>query len=138
IVFQIGGWLVWYIGGGRVLGRDLSLGTLMAFFGYLGMFYTPLSQLTHLTNWVTQFTTQLHRIFEVLDTPITVPEPVKPVDVPRIKGDIEFQSVTFGYSRQTPVIKNISFKVNAGQAIGIVGRSGSGKTTVINLISRFY
>jgi len=138
IVFQIGGWLVWFIGGGRVLGRDLSLGTLMAFFGYLGMFYTPLSQLTHLTNWITQVTTQLHRIFEVLDTPITVPEPSEPTRVPQIAGEIEFQSVTFGYSRQTPVIKNINFKIKAGQAIGVVGRSGSGKTTIINLISRFY
>lgn len=138
IVFQVGGWLVWYIGGGRVLERDLSLGTLMAFFGYLGMFYTPLSQLTQLTNWITQITTQLHRIFEVLDTPITVPEPVTPTSVPQIKGEIEFQSVTFGYSRQSPVIKGISFKIKAGQAIGVVGRSGSGKTTIINLISRFY
>ena len=138
LVFQIGGWIVWYIGGQDVLGGRLTLGTLMAFFGYLAMFYGPLSQLTNLTGWLTQFSTQMHRIFEVLDTPIAVPESGKPVPVPRMAGTIEFKDVTFGYSRQTPILKNVSFKIEAGQMIGIVGKSGSGKTTIINLISRFY
>jgi ATP-binding cassette subfamily B protein len=138
VVFQVGGWIVWYVGGGRVLGRDLSLGTLMAFFGYLGLFYTPLGQLTHLTTWLTQFTTQVHRIFEVLDTPIGIPDAVAPAPLKDARGRIEFRNVNFGYSRQNPVLKNVSFTIEPGQAIGIVGHSGSGKTTIINLISRFY
>ncbi len=139
LIFTAGGWMVWYIGGKRVLtGDDLQLGDLMAFFGYLGLFYAPLQSLTQLTTWLTQFSTQMQRIFEVLDTPIAVSEASKPIPLPVMRGDIEFQNVVFGYSRQTPVLKNVSFKIDEGQMIGVVGRSGSGKTTIINLISRFY
>ncbi len=138
LVFQIGGWLVWYIGGAKVLGAHLTLGTLMAFFGYMAFFYGPLQQLTNLTTWLTQFSTQVHRIFEILDTPIEIPENQKPIELATIRGEIEFHGVTFGYSRQTPILKNMTFKIAPGQTIGVVGRSGSGKTTIINLISRFY
>ena len=138
LVFSSGGWLIWYIGGQRVLGGTLSLGELMAFFGYLGMFYGPLSSLTQLTNWLTNFTTQVHRIFEVLDTPVSINDTKDPVAIPQMRGEIEFSNVVFGYTRQTPVIKGASFKIDAGQKIGIVGRSGSGKTTIINLLCRFY
>lgn len=138
LVFQIGGWLVWYIGGSEVIHTKLSVGKLMAFFGYLGLFYAPLNALAHLTTWVTQFSTQIQRIFEVLDTPIAISNVAKPVQIPLMKGDIEFKKVTFGYSRQTPILKQVNLQINAGQTVGIVGRSGSGKTTIINLISRFY
>lgn len=138
IVFQIGGWIVWYVGGGEVLNRELTLGTLMAFFGYLGMFYGPLNQLTHLTSWITQFTTQMHRIFEVLDTPVSIQDAQKPTAMPNVQGRIEFENVVFGYSRQNPILKGVSFTIEPGQMIGVVGRSGSGKTTIINLLSRFY
>jgi len=138
VVFQIGGWIVWFVGGQDVLEGKLTLGTLMAFFGYLAMFYGPLSQLTNLTTWLTQFSTQMHRIFEVLDTPVSVPESDNPVALPKMAGSIEFRDVTFGYSRHTPILKNVSFKIDKGQMIGVVGHSGSGKTTIINLISRFY
>lgn len=138
LVFGVGGWIVWYVGGKEVMQNELTLGTLIAFFSYLGLFYGPLGNLTNLTTWLTQFTTQVHRIFEVLDTPVSVPEPDQPVPLGNVKGKIEFQNVVFGYSRQTPVLKNVSFTIDAGQAIGVVGRSGSGKTTLINLISRFY
>ena len=138
LVFSTGGWLIWYIGGQRVLGGDLTLGKLMTFFGYLGMFYGPLSSLTQLTNWLTNFTTQVHRIFEVLDTPVSINDTKDPVAIPVMKGDIEFSNVVFGYTRQTPVIKGVNLKIDAGQKIGVVGRSGSGKTTIINLLCRFY
>jgi ABC-type multidrug transport system ATPase subunit len=143
LVFQIGGWIVWYFGGLQVIDTKagepgISLGTLMAFFGYLGMFYGPLSSLTNMTTWLTQFTTQMHRIFEVLDAPITVRDAAEPVRIPQVQGAIAFRDVTFGYSKQSPVTKNMSFKIEAGQTIGVVGRSGSGKTTLINLICRFY
>ncbi|NJL31686.1 MAG: ATP-binding cassette domain-containing protein, partial [Phycisphaerales bacterium] len=138
IVFQIGGWIVWYVGGGQVLGRELTLGTLLAFFGYLHMFYGPLNQLTHLTSWITQFTTQMHRIFEVLDTPVSIQDAKAPIPMPDVQGRIVFDNVVFGYSRQNPILKGVSFTIEPGQMIGIVGRSGSGKTTIINLLSRFY
>lgn len=152
LVFTTGSWIVWYVGGKQVLlnnldalagiapgsAQGIQLGDLMGFFGYLGLFYAPLQSLTQLTTWLTQFSTQMQRIFEVLDTPIAVSEAAKPVALPVMRGDIEFQNVVFGYSRQTPILKNVSFKIDEGQMIGVVGRSGSGKTTVINLISRFY
>ncbi|MBA3685415.1 MAG: ATP-binding cassette domain-containing protein, partial [Planctomycetes bacterium] len=152
LIFGVGGWIVWYVGGVKVLESNaalaggaspdtaagISLGTLIAFFSYLGLFYGPLSSLTNLTSWLTQFSTQMHRIFEVLDTPIAIPESRQPVTLPQVRGEIEFQGVTFGYSRQSPILKNVSFHIKPGEMIGVVGRSGSGKSTVINLISRFY
>jgi ATP-binding cassette subfamily B protein len=152
LIFGVGGWIVWYVGGQKVLENNhaldagatadaaagISLGTLIAFFSYLGLFYGPLSGLTNLTSWLTQFSTQMHRIFEVLDTPIATPDHREPVAIGGARGEIEFRGVTFGYSRQSPILKNVSFKIEPGQMIGVVGRSGSGKTTVINLISRFY
>ncbi|MCM8761829.1 MAG: ABC transporter ATP-binding protein/permease, partial [Candidatus Omnitrophica bacterium] len=79
-----------------------------------------------------------HRIFEILDTEPTLKPPARPVDIKKIEGDIEFRNVTFGYDPYHPVLKNISFKINKGEMIGIVGKSGSGKTTIVNLICRFY
>jgi ATP-binding cassette, subfamily B, bacterial len=152
LIFGVGGWIVWYVGGQKVLENNdslamgvpadsaagISLGTLIAFFSYLGLFYGPLSGLTNLTSWLTQFSTQMHRIFEVLDTPIAIPDSRKPVPMTNMRGEIEFKGVTFGYSRQSPILKNVNFHITPGQMIGVVGRSGSGKSTVINLISRFY
>ena len=144
LVFGVGGWIVWYVGGKEVLthhtepDKGISLGTLMAFFGYLALFYGPLSGLTNLTSWLTQFSTQMTRIFEVLDAPISIPDSLQPVAMPTLRGDIDFQGVSFGYNRLSPILKNVSFRIEPGQMIGVVGRSGSGKTTIINLISRFY
>jgi ATP-binding cassette subfamily B protein len=110
----------------------------MAFLGYIGMFYTPLSNLALLSNWFSSFTTATHRIFEILDTEAQIKEPSYGKNLKDIQGTIEFDRVSFGYDPYQPVIKDISFKINEGETIGIVGKSGSGKTTIINLICRFY
>ena len=138
IIFQVGGWIIWYVGGLNVLERNISLGTLIAFFGYLSLFYGPLGNLTNLTTWLTQFSTQMHRIFEVLDAPIAVPESESPLPLEKARGKIEFRDVTFSYTRGAPVLKEINLAFHPGEKIGIVGRSGSGKTSLINLIYRFY
>ena len=138
LIFQLGGWIVWFVGGRNVLQGQMTLGTLMAFFGYLWMFYGPLGTLTQFTNWLTQFVTQAHRVFEILDTPVEIIDSTKPTKLEDVKGHIKFERVNFGYNRNTPVLKDISLEIKAGEMVGIVGRSGSGKTTIVNLICRFY
>ncbi|MCL5269300.1 MAG: DUF1854 domain-containing protein [bacterium] len=138
LIFQFGGWIVWFIGGRDVLHTQMTLGSLMAFLGYLWMFYGPLGTLTQFTNWLTQFVTQAHRIFEILDTPVEITDEEKPIDLGQIKGDIKFEKVSFGYNRHAPVLRDIDLQIAPGEMIGVVGRSGSGKTTIVNLICRFY
>jgi len=137
-VFGLGGLIIWYAGGRRVLEGQITLGTMMAFLGYVGMFYGPISALTMFSNWLTGFLTAGQRIFEILDTHSHVQEPVKPVTLPGVTGRIEFRHATFGYDPYQPVLKDISMVIEPGQTVGIVGKSGSGKTTLINLICRFY
>ena len=137
-VFSAGGLIVWYIGGRAILQEhSITLGTLMAFFGYLGMFYGPLNSLMALSQWLTSFTTQANRIFEVLDTEPEIREAPDAVDL-AIRGAISFENVVFGYDPHTPVLKRVSLDIQPGEMLGIVGQSGSGKTTLVNLLMRFY
>ncbi len=137
-VFGLGGLIIWYAGGREVLQDRISLGTLMAFFGYMGMFYGPISALSMFSNWVTGFLSAGQRVFEVLDAPVVVDETPGARPVKRMEGRIEFCNVTFGYDPYAPVLKNVSLTIEPGQFIGIVGKSGSGKTTLVNLLCRFY
>ncbi|HUU59248.1 MAG TPA: ABC transporter ATP-binding protein [Phycisphaerae bacterium] len=138
LLFQLGGILVWFVGGQWVLSQQLTLGALMAFLGYLWMFYSPLGQLTQLTNWLTGFLTATQRTFEILDTNPQIIDAASPLPLPVKEGDMRFENVTFGYTRHDPIIKDVSFEVHGGEHIGIVGKSGSGKTTLVNLLARFY
>ena len=138
LVFQLGGWIVWFIGGRDVLGGGMSLGSLMAFFGYLWMFYGPLGSLTTFTNWLTQFVTQAHRIFEILDTTPEIAEVEAPEPIGTLEGRITFEGVSFGYNRNQPVLHGLDVEIAPGEMIGMVGRSGSGKSTIVNLLCRFY
>ncbi|MCM8759326.1 MAG: ABC transporter ATP-binding protein/permease [Candidatus Omnitrophica bacterium] len=138
-LFGTGGLIVWYVGGKTVLeNQGFTLGQLMAFLSYTGMFYGPLSQLALMSNWVSQFITASHRIFEILDTEPQLKDPPNAIRMPNIKGHIKFEHVTFGYDPYQPIIKDVSFEIEPGQLVGIVGKSGSGKTTLISLICRFY
>jgi len=137
-IFGLGGLIIWYAGGGMVFNQQISLGTLMAFFGYLGMFYAPISALSMFSNWMTGFVTAGQRTFEILDSHSSLHQQDVTVKDHRVRGEIEFRNVTFGYDPYTPVLKNVSFRIESGQFVGIVGKSGSGKTSLINLISRFY
>lgn len=138
LIFQVGGWIVWYVGGREVLKGTLTLGELMAFFGYLWMFYGPLAALPQFTNWLTAFATQANRIFEILDTPGSVGEPKEPLALGEIRGEIGFERVSFGYTPHTPVLRDVNLHIRPGEMVGIVGGSGSGKTTLVNLLCRFY
>ena len=138
IVFSLGGLIVWYVGGRDVIGRSMTLGSLIAFLAYLAMFYAPLATLSNFTTWLTSFLTGAKRVLELLDTPVTVREPEHPVSPGESRGSIVFDNVHFGYDSHQPVLKGISFEVQPGEMVGIVGRSGSGKTTLVNLLGRFY
>ncbi len=135
--FSAGGLIIWYAGGRAVLADKITLGTLMAFLSYLGMFYGPLSNLTHISQAMNRFLTISQRTFELLDEE-PEKQPARPVRRARLGGRIEFDHVTFGYDPYYPVIRDISFTVEPGELIGIVGHSGAGKTTLVNLLCRFY
>jgi len=105
---------------------------------YMGMFYGPLEMVTHMWGWISRSFAAAERIFEVLDMEPEVPDEAESLPMPDIKGAVEFQNVTFGYNKHTPVLHNIELNVLPGEMIGFVGRSGVGKTTMTNLICRFY
>ncbi|MCP4644362.1 MAG: DUF1854 domain-containing protein [bacterium] len=136
-VFQIGSFAIWFVGGMAVIGAELTLGELMAFLALLGMFYAPLNGLTQMSTWFTSFTTQAHRVFEVLDEEPEIEEAKDAIDID-IQGAVAFENVNFGYDPHIPVLHDVSFRVHPGEMIGIVGHSGCGKSTTVSLIMRFY
>jgi ATP-binding cassette subfamily B protein len=135
---DIGALIVWYVGGKQVLGNAMSLGTLMTFNGFLWRFYEPLMHASPVLNWFSRSLTAAERIFEVLDSEPEQYDDGTLVSMPEIKGEVEFRDVSFGYEPHKPVLKNINLHVKPGEMIGLVGHSGAGKSTMINLICRFY
>ncbi|MCY2982775.1 MAG: DUF1854 domain-containing protein [Planctomycetota bacterium] len=138
IVFSLGGLIVWYVGGRDVIGKEMSLGELIAFLAYLAMFYAPLGALSNFTSWLTSFLSGSKRVLELMETPLGVQDVAHARKWETPQGHLRFDHVTFGYDRNQPVIKDVSFEVAPGEMVGIVGRSGSGKSTMVNLLGRFY
>jgi len=135
---DVGALIVWYVGGRQVLGTEMSLGTLMTFNGFLWRFYEPLMHASPVLNWFSRSLTAAERIFEVLDSEPEQYDDGSLVDLQEIKGEVEFRDLTFGYEAHKPVLKGIDLHVKPGEMIGLVGHSGAGKSTMINLICRFY
>ena len=134
----IGVFLVWYFGGRQILNEELTLGVLMAFVSYIWQLYRPLQFLSQLNNFMSRAFAGAERIFEVIDArPESFGDPAA-VRLPQLQGKVVFKKVTFGYDPGKPVLKEIDLEVEPGEMIGLVGRSGVGKSTMINLVCRFY
>lgn len=131
------GLIIWY-GGGEVIQNTLSLGTLFAFLQYTEMFFRPIRDLSEKYNIMQTAMASSERIFKLLDNDTFIPEPQNPVKLNKIEGNIEFKSVYFAYNGDDFVLKNISFKINKGETVAIVGATGAGKTSIINILTRFY
>lgn len=116
----------------------VSLGTIAGMTSYASRFWQPIMNLSNLFNNFINNIAYLERIFETLDEPVTVDDLPDAYELPEIKGDVSFKNVTFAYEEGKNVLENISFDVKAGESIALVGPTGAGKSTIVNLISRFY
>ena len=117
---------------------EVSLGVIFAITSYASRFWQPIMNLGNIFNNFINNIAYLERIFETLDEPVTVCDAEGAVDMPEIKGDVTFENVTFAYEEGKDVLKNVSFTVKAGESVALVGPTGAGKSTIVNLISRFY
>jgi len=138
IIVAIGTCLVLWYGTRMVLTTALSAGSLIVFIMYLGKMYKPMQELSKMTDTYSKAAVGYERIQEVLQTDREVKDLPRSRRAPRFKGDIEFDHVSFRYDESTPILKDFSMKVKAGQLAALVGPTGAGKSTIISLIPRFY
>ncbi len=122
-----------------LLGIDAgSVGTLMAFAMYINMFWHPIMNLSNFYNQLITNITGAERIFDIMDTQPEISDSAEVIELPEITGGVEFRNVSFAYDEDTNVLNEVSFKIKPGESIALVGPTGAGKTTIVNLISRFY
>ncbi len=117
---------------------EVSLGVIVAITSYASRFWQPIMNLGNIFNNFINNIAYLERIFETLDEPVTVSDAEDAVEMQEIKGDVTFENVTFAYEEGKDVLKDVSFTVKAGESVALVGPTGAGKSTIVNLISRFY
>lgn len=129
--------VIWY-GGYRVMNSALSLGALVAFIQYSGFLFQPIRDISDKYNVLQAAVVASHRIFKTLDLPIAISPPEQALQSGRARGQIEFRNVWFAYKNEDWVLKDVSFTVNPGESVALVGHTGSGKTTITNLLMRFY
>lgn len=137
LLTEIGLLIVWIFGIWQVTENQITVGVLTAFLAYIGRFYLRLDSMSRIVSVTQKAAAGTKRIFEILDQVSRVPEPVKPIHLPVIHGQIELQHVGFRYGARR-VTEDINLIIEPGEMIGLVGHSGSGKSTLINLICRFY
>lgn len=128
-----------YFVGIMILGTDkVSIGTFIAFGTYIGMFWNPIMNLSNFYNQIITNIAAAERIFEILDTDAEITDATDVKEMPSVKGQVTFDHVSFSYDTAAKVLDNVSFQINPGETIALVGPTGAGKTTIVNLISRFY
>lgn len=134
------GTIIVYYTSVRIMNVDpsVTVGTVVAFGSYIGMFWRPIMKITNFYNTLITNFAAAERIFEIMDIKPDIVNIHDAIPMPKIKGQVEFKNVTFGYEDGTMVLDNVNFKVAPGETIALVGPTGAGKTTIVNLISRFY
>lgn len=129
--------LIYFIGI-RSIGVDMTTGTLIAFIGYINNFWNPVINIGNFYNSLITATAYLERIFETLDVEPEIQDAPHAIEMPEIQGNVVFNDVVFSYEDNQPILNHVSLNVEAGQSVALVGPTGAGKTTIINLLSRFY
>jgi ATP-binding cassette subfamily B protein len=129
--------IVWY-GGGEIIQGTLTIGILFAFIQYTEMFFRPIRDLSEKYNIMQTSMASSERIFKLLDNQTFVRNPEAPLKLENVKGKIEFRNVWFAYNDEDYILKDISFTINPGETVAIVGHTGAGKTSIINTLTRFY
>ncbi len=124
----------WMLGGAS----DITVGVLIAFTAYISRFWAPINTLAGFYNSLLTAISYLERIFETMDEPVLVKDDPDAIEMPKIHGDVEFKDVVFSYEPGHPILNHVNFTAKQGQTFAIVGPTGAGKTTIVNLISRFY
>ncbi len=129
--------IIWY-GGGEIIRQNMTLGELTAFISYIRLFFQPLRELSQKYSIVQSALASAERIFQLLETKDMLPVWDRPMKGFSVKVDIRFENVSFRYAEDKPILHRVSFRVAPGETLAIVGPTGSGKTTIINLLERFY
>lgn len=137
-IYSTGLVLLLFYGSLQVMGYALELGVFIAFTRYIKQFYQPIFDFSEKFNIMQSAMASAERLFVIQETASAISEPENPKRIKKIRGDIEFKNVSFGYSDDEYVLKNVSFKIQQGETVAIVGHTGSGKTTITSLINRFY
>ncbi len=138
LLIGISSQVIWGFGGIQVMNQAMTYGQFATYLGYIGMIFGPLNFFSNFTNMVTETANCAQRMFEIVDAIPEITDAKDAVVIDKIKGDIEFKNVSFHYAANRPILKNVSIKINAGDHIGLVGHTGSGKSTIANLINRLY
>jgi ATP-binding cassette subfamily B multidrug efflux pump len=134
----LGSLLVYWYSVPLIKANQLTIGELVAFSAYISMFWRPIMNISNFYNSLITNFASAERIFEILDVKPDILTIDNAIQMPKIKGDVEFKNIMFSYDDDVPVLNNINFKIKPGETVALVGPTGAGKTTIINLISRFY
>ncbi|MGQ9609601.1 MAG: ABC transporter ATP-binding protein [bacterium] len=138
ILMEVGAIIVLLYGGIKVLRGEMTAGMFVVFFPYVSMLNGPIMGINRFFTYIIRALASVDRVFEVLDTKPEVADKEDAIELPPIKGYVEFQDVCFSYTKEVEVLKNVSFKCNPGQMVAFVGPSGAGKSTAISMVARFY
>ncbi|PYX54031.1 MAG: ABC transporter ATP-binding protein, partial [Acidobacteria bacterium] len=138
LIVAMGTCLVLWFGSRLVMSGSLSAGELVVFILYLGKMYKPMQELSKMTDTYSKAAVGYERIEEILETKNEIKDARRALRAPRFKGNVEFDHVSFSYTPDTPILRDVSFSIKAGQVAALVGPTGTGKSSIVSLIPRFY